>query len=290
VSSGLLIATDGTGLYGRNATFEAVVHAFDQAVIAVGAGDGAIPLEFPPLLPQTTFDTTGYLRSFPNLAGPVFSFAGGDREYADLVRRLDEGEPYSDALDQSDVALSPACCYPVYPSLRGTLQPDGVIIEIRGYCFRNEPSVDPMRMRAFRQREHVRVGKPEQVLEWRQLWLERAPRVFDDVGLDARTEVANDPFFGRAGRLMSMSQREQELKIELVVPVFGAEHPTACASVNYHQDHFGDLFGIESDGGATAHSSCVSFGLERCAIALFARHGTDVDRWPSKVRNRLWPS
>ncbi len=196
------------------------MHAFDQAIKAVGANDGAIALEFPPLLPQVTFDTTGYLRSFPNLAGSVFSFAGGDHEYADLLRRLDDGEPYSEALDQSDVALSPACCYPVYPSLRGMLQPEGIIIEIRGYCFRNEPSVDPMRMRAFRQREHVRVGTPEQVIEWRQLWLERAPQVFDDVGLDAHSEVANDPFFGRAGRLMSMSQREQELKIEFVVPVF----------------------------------------------------------------------
>lgn len=289
VASGLLIDTGGAGLYGKNATFEAVLNGFDRAVMAVGANDGAIALEFTPLLPQVTYDATGYLRSFPNLSGPVFSFTGGDREFAELVRRIDDGEPYSDALELSDVALAPACCYPVYPSLRGSLQPDGIIVEIRSYCFRNEPSIDPMRMRAFRQREHVRVGTPEQVIAWRQVWLERAPQVFEAVGLEARPDIANDPFFGRAGRLMSMSQREQELKIEFLVPVFGDEHPTACASVNYHQDHFGDLFGIEADGGTTAHSGCVSFGLERCAIALFARHGTDVERWPSKVRDRLWP-
>jgi seryl-tRNA synthetase len=289
VDAGLLIATAGAGLYGKNATFESVLDAFDKMVLAVGAHDGAIPLEFSPLLPQATYDTTGYLRSFPNLAGPVFSFSGGDREYADLVRRIDDGEPYSDALELSDVALAPACCYPVYPSLAGTLPADGTIIEIRSYCFRNEPSIDPMRLRAFRQREHVRIGTPEQVIQWRAMWLERAPQVFEDVGLDAQKDVANDPFFGRAGRLMSMSQREQELKIELLVPVFGTEHPTACSSVNYHQDHFGDLFGITSADGATAHSACVSFGLERCTIALFARHGTDVDRWPSAVKKRLWP-
>ncbi|MEP7202470.1 MAG: amino acid--[acyl-carrier-protein] ligase [Ilumatobacteraceae bacterium] len=287
--AGLLIAMGSDGLYGKNATFESVLNAFDQTVLAVGANDGAIALEFTPLLPRATYEATGYLRSFPNLAGPVFSFVGGDREYGELVQRIDDGEPYGDFLQLGDVALAPACCYPIYPSLRGSLKPDGTIIEIRSYCFRNEPSVDPMRMRSFRQREHVRIGTPEQVIEWRKLWLERAPQIFEDVGLTAREDVANDPFFGRAGRLMSMSQREQELKIELLVPVFGDEHPTACSSVNYHQDHFGDLFGIQSSDGTTAHSACVSFGLERCAIALFERHGTDVDRWPTRVRNRLWP-
>ncbi|MCB0956694.1 MAG: hypothetical protein KDB12_11115, partial [Ilumatobacter sp.] len=72
-------------------------------------------------------------------------------------------------------------------------------------------------------------------------------------------------------------------------PVFGEEHPTACASINYHQDHFGELFHIHTSGGAVAHSSCVGFGLERCAVALFATHGTDADRWPAAVRERLWP-
>jgi len=103
-----------------------------------------------------------------------------------------------------------------------------------------------------------------------------------------RPDVANDAFFGRAGRLMSMSQREQQLKIEFLVPVFGDEHPTACASINYHQDHFGELFHIHTADGERAHSSCIGFGLERCTVAMFAAHGTDLDRWPARVRARLW--
>ena len=46
-----------------------------------------------------------------------------------------------------------------------------------------------------------------------------------------------DPFFGRSGRMLAASQREQALKFEVLVPIAGPE-PTAVASFNYHQDHF----------------------------------------------------
>ena len=195
---------------------------------------------------------------------------------------------YSSSLTQTDLALTPACCYPVYPSLRGQTAAVGLVYETSGYCFRHEPSVDPMRLQAFRMHEHIRIGVPEHVLDWRELWLQRAPELLADLGLDVRSDVANDPFFGRAGRFMSMSQREQQLKIEFLIPVFGDENPTACASINYHQDHFGHLFDIRA-GDDAAHSSCVGFGLERCAVALIAAHGVKPDQWPASVRAVLWP-
>jgi seryl-tRNA synthetase len=86
---------------------------------------------------------------------------------------------------------------------------------------------------------------------------------------------------------MKMSQREQQLKIEFLVDVYGDEERTACSSINYHQDHFGHTFGIHTDDGADAHSSCIGFGLERCTVALFNQHGTDVAQWPAPVRDRL---
>jgi seryl-tRNA synthetase len=285
--AGLLIRTGIDGLYGRSAEFERVLSGIDNAVRTVGAADGPIAVEYPPMLAKTTFDSIGYLRNFPQLCGPVFSFDGNDKDHAELVRMLDEGEPYASSLSQTDVVLTPACCYPVYPSLGGDLPHNGVLYEISSYCFRHEPSEDPMRLQAFRQREHVRVGTPDQVLDWRELWLSRAPELLEGLGLQVKSDVANDPFFGRAGRLMSMSQREQQLKIEFLVPVFGEENPTACASINYHQDHFGHLFHIHADN-ETAHSSCIGFGLERCVIAMFAAHGVDIDTWPSSVRQLLW--
>lgn len=289
VEHGLFIPTGADGLYGRSAEFEQVISGITEAVRRVAHDDAPVRLEFPPLITRTLFDQIGYLRNFPQLSGAVFSFSGNDRDHIDLIRRLDEGAPYADSLTQAEIALCPACCYPVYPTLRGTLAPGGGLYDVSQYCFRHEPSVDPMRLQSFRMIENIRVGAPDEVVEWRTRWLERAPQILADLGLEVSSDVANDPFFGRAGRLMSISQREMQLKIEFLVPVFGEDDPTACASSNYHQNHFGELFEIATADGGEAHSSCIGFGLERCAVAMFAAHGLDTGSWPAGIRNNLWP-
>lgn len=286
--AGLFVPSGVDGVYGRSADFERVVAGLKRAVHAFAADDGAENYEFPPIIPRATFDRIGYLRNFPQLAGPVFSFEGREREFQALLGAIDAEQPYAEHLSQTEVVLVPACCYPVYPMLSGNLGSTGRVIQTSQYCFRHEPSVDPMRLQSFRQMENVTLGTPEHVVAWRSRWLERAPQLLTDLGLDVRSDVANDPFFGRAGRLMSISQRELQLKIELLIPVFGEEDPTACASINYHQEHFGELFGIRTPDGELAQSSCIGFGLERCTVALIAAHGTSIDRWPSAVRERLW--
>src|SRR5205085_3331681 len=109
----------------------------------------------------------------------------------------------------------------------GTLPAGGRTVDLRSFVFRHEPSVDPARMQAFRQREYVRLGTPEQARAHRDYWLGRAEEMLRAVGLDVRPVPANDPFFGRGGRMMAAAQKEQDLKYELVVPVATAERPTA---------------------------------------------------------------
>ena len=62
---------------------------------------------------------------------------------------------------------------------------------------------------------------------------------------------------------------------------------TAIGSSNYHEDHFGDTFGLHLADGSAAHSACIGFGLDRITLALFATHGTDVDGWPAEVKAHL---
>ena len=152
--------------------------------------------------------------------------------------------------------------------------------------FRREPSGDPARLQMFHQREMVRIGEPEAVGAWRERWRERAVALLRELGLDAELEVATDPFFGRSGRMLAASQREQELKFEVLVPIAG-EEPTAVASFNYHQDHFAAAYGIELADGSGAHSACLGFGLERIALALYGAHGLDQSSWPEAVRSRV---
>jgi hypothetical protein len=82
---------------------------------------------------------------------------------------------------------------------------------------------------------------------------------------------------------MKATQREQNLKYELVVPITSEEKPTAITSSNCHLDHFGLAFDIRTADGAVAHSACVGFGLERIALALFRTHGMDPDAWPRET-------
>ncbi len=289
IEAGHLIPCGVDGVYGKSAEYERVWAGVGAAASRLAAPDGPVLCSFPPLLPRVTFDKVEYVRNFPHLSGPMFSFRGDDRAHAELIRRLDEGQPYADLLQQTDVAFTPACCYPVYSTLTKAVPPGGIVFEHHSYCFRHEPSPDPMRMQAFRMWENVRVATPDDVLDWRSTWLSRFAELFDRLGLDARTDIASDPFFGRAGRLMAQGQRAYQLKIEFLVPVFGESEPTACASVNYHLSHFGELFDIRTADGDAAHSACAAVGSDRCVVALFQRYGMETDTWPSSVRAVLWP-
>jgi seryl-tRNA synthetase len=159
---------------------------------------------------------------------------------------------------------------------------------VQSYCFRHEPSPDPARMQLFRQREHVRIGEPQTAVDFRQKWLDRGIKLYiDELKLPGGSDIANDPFFGRTGKMLAQNQRDQSLKLEMLIPICSTEKPTACISFNYHQDHFGHLFGIHTADGATAHTACVGFGLERSTLALFKHHGIKIADWPKSVRERL---
>jgi seryl-tRNA synthetase len=137
-------------------------------------------------------------------------------------------------------------------------------------------------------REYVRLGAPEDVRAFRARWLERGQRMLAELELDAHVALANDPFFGRTGRMLAANQREQELKYELVIPITSTEQPTAVMSFNYHQELFGKLYDIRL-GSEPAHTACVGFGMERIALALFKKHGFEPRSWPRAVREQLWP-
>lgn len=109
------------------------------------------------------------------------------------------------------------------------------------------------------------------------------------LSLAAELEVANDPFFGRRGRMLARNQQAERLKLELLVPIAGPE-PTACASFNHHRDHFGSGYGIELADGSIAHTACLGFGHERIVLGLLRAHGPDPAAWPAGVRGELWPA
>lgn len=289
---GHLIDSGAPGVYGRGPGFERILEGFDDLVARVARPDGGEVMRFPPVLPRQQFEASGYLRSFPHLAGIIFSFEGTEQEAIDQEAAATRHEDWSQFQSMTDLVLVPAACYPVYRAVgrRGPLPDGGLTVDAGGrgdYVFRHEPSGDPTRLQIFQIREHVCFGEPETVLAWRNTWRERAMDILSRVGLQPEQAVANDPFFGRTGRMLAANQRAEELKFELLVSVAGPS-PTAVASFNYHQDHFTQTYGITMASGVPAHTACLGFGLERIVLALLRTHGLDIEGWPSAVRRELW--
>lgn len=288
LAHGLITSMGVNGLFGRGPVFEDVVERFNALVSDVAAEDEAEWMHFPPLVPRRLLERVNYLDSFPHLCGSVHSFFGNSLQALALAERAKAGGNWGELLESTDLVLTPAGCYPVYPQLAGTLSPQGRCVTLLSWVFRHEPSAEPTRLQSFRMREFIRAGSPEQVVAWRERWMGRALDLLRALGLPAESSVASDPFFGRGGRMLASEQREQKLKFEIMVPVISTREPTAICSFNYHREHFASIFGIHCADGTVASTSCMGFGMERVAMALFKVHGFDPAQWPRSVRDRLW--
>jgi len=290
MSAELLIDAGSPGLYHRSETFESIVTGLTQLTHDLGADTASRRFHFAPMMRADDFVDSDYLRSFPDLTGVITGFDGDDAAHAALLAMLSTGGDWSAQLTSTGMVLCSAVCHSLYPRLRGSVATfEGAGYECHGQCFRREPSSDPTRMQSFRMHEFVFVGDAERARQHRDDMLLRGLALLAQLGLEVDGAIANDPFFGRAGRMLAAHQREEHLKWEIVAPVV-AEQPTAIASANLHLDHFGVNYSITLPDGSPAHTACFGFGLERIALALLARHGFDPGVWPTETRALLWPA
>ena len=286
LDAGVLIATSSPGIYGRSAVFERILTGLDAVLTEMAAPLQATSMRFPPVYPRADFERTDYIASFPDLSGIVSSFEAGDREHRELLGARERGERWDGWLTPADVVLTNAICHPLYATLEGVTEP--AVYDVFGYGFRHEPSLDPMRLQSFRMHEWVYVGTPDGAQRYRDSWLDTAQATLASLGLPVTAVAANDPFFGRAGKMLVSAQLRENLKIELTVPIYGDLHEgTAIASANCQRDHLTAAFGIRTADGEVAHASCLAFGMERTVLALLRTHGLDITGWLADVRERL---
>jgi seryl-tRNA synthetase len=280
----LLSCAGAGGVYVRSGLFEEVIEGLANFISRYRPPSTEV-LRFPPVMSRQMLEKSGYLQSFPHLLGCVSCLQGSESEIRTSVAQRD----WLKGLAATELVLAPAACYPVYPfqAAKGALPPEGKLFDVAAECFRHEATHEPGRLQSFRMREYVCLGTPEQAVDFRKRWIPQAESIAQLLALPYSIAPASDPFFGRAGRLAALSQLEQSLKFELLIPVISDEEPTACMSFNYHLDHFGATWDLRTAGGDVAHTSCVAFGMDRLALAIFAVHGIDQQKWPSSVRESL---
>ncbi|RWX20551.1 hypothetical protein EHH54_41120, partial [Rhizobium leguminosarum] len=136
--SGLLIDTGIDGLYGRSGQFEDVIAAFERLIDTFGGADGAEAMRFPPGMNRAFFEKSGYMKSFPQLAGTVHSFCGSELDHVSLLQCMEVGEDWTKGQEATDIVLPPAACYPPYPTIakRCNLPMSGGLFALQSYCFR----------------------------------------------------------------------------------------------------------------------------------------------------------
>lgn len=276
------------GVYARTALYEDVLDRL-QALISRHREDNTEVLRFPPVMSRRDLERHGYLKSFPNLIGCACALHGTEQQIRSAAERPASAGGWTSALEATELVLSPAACYPVYPivAARGPVPAGGLKFDVASDCFRREPSRDLDRLQSFRMREYVCIGAPHEVAAFRERWIAKAGGIAEQLALPCRVEQASDPFFGRVGQMKAVAQIQQALKFELLVPLRSEEKPTACMSFNAHRDHFGITWGINDESGAPVHTGCVAFGMDRLTLALFWTHGLDTSAWPEQTRTAL---
>ena len=171
------------GVYARTALYVDLVERLEQYITRQRDPQAEI-MRFPPVMSRTQLEKSGYLKSFPNLLGCVCALHGSEASIRSAVERYDNGGDWTTSLTSSDLVLSPAACYPVYPiaAARGKLPLGGLQFDIEADVFRHEPSLSLDRLQSFRMREFVRIGAPDEIVEFREKWMAKAPVLAAELG------------------------------------------------------------------------------------------------------------
>lgn len=270
------------GLIGLRGDVLTLYRSLERALAGLAAATDAEPCEewqAPAGIALGTLARARYFESFPQWL-TLASHLREDAESLEAVARSTHpADAARRACSPADAALPPAVCYHVYETYADRTLLEPALVTAQGTCWRHEGDrLRPLaRGWAFTMREGVCLGDADDVERFRTRGIERALAFAAALGLDARLELATDPFFAPTSRGRSLLQRVKGLKQELVLPV--GDETVASGSFNNHETFFGEAFGTRLADGRPAASACVAFGVERWLLAYLAAHGTAPGGW-----------
>ncbi|HNI70247.1 MAG TPA: hypothetical protein PKM12_03025 [Marmoricola sp.] len=218
----------------------------EAALDGLAGAEGAAEEEHSLLIDANLLERSGWLTSFPHLAIAASGIHPDTGEFS--------GERF---------VLAPASCHGVYHHHAGTTLTAPQVSHVRGSVFRNEASFTPLRrQRQFTMDEIVCLANASQVQAFLDRTKERLTELFESWGLAFSWQVATDPFY-REFDPAALIQKLVPVKWEAVL----SGDDLAIASVNVHNQHFGEAFDI-TIAGEPASSGCIAVGIERVLWAL----------------------
>lgn len=231
---------------------------------------------------------TGYFSSHPQLV--TFGYRlpphyDTIRKFADNAKMKKLSAPEdSHILEYTGFILEPFVCHNIYRSLNNQNIAKGKIISAEGKCYRYEGFrfLPLLRQWEFTMREIVLVGEHDFVMAERQRCIDLTRSLIEELDLNARLEIATDPFFVSAAASARTFQMMQSTKLEMNLRI-DDEISTAAVSFNIHGQHFTRPMKIYSSSGDILETSCCAYGIERWMAAFIARWSDDPAHWPVKI-------
>src|SRR5271155_3363116 len=146
ITRSLLLPSPGGGVYARTGLFEQIIEGLTFFITRHREPETQI-LRFPPVMSRSQLERSGYLHSFPHLLGGVSCLEGSEAAVHALVER----EDWVNEMSATELVLSPAACYPVYPmaAARGRIPANGLLFDVASDCFRRESTHEIGRFQSF---------------------------------------------------------------------------------------------------------------------------------------------
>ena len=118
------------GVYARTALFERVIEGLTNLVSRYRDPSAEV-MRFPPVMSRSQLEKTDYQNNFPQLLGGVccLHLHGSTEPSA-------PGGDWAAAASTSDLVVTPAACYPVYPlvAARGAVPEKGLMFDVSADC------------------------------------------------------------------------------------------------------------------------------------------------------------
>lgn len=187
--------------------------------------------------------------------------------------------------------LSPAACLTTYPMLAKTpLTGDRHIFTLRTPVFRMEGGLFPKnapleRLREYQVREIIFVGDREFMQSIKQTYFQAMTRLMEILEIRFKLSSAADIFFHPESSTLALHQLMNRTKYELSFTGLPGRE-LAISSLNFHDRHFIESFGIQTDSAKRLETACIGFGLQRWLRALLLTHGdieTVIEHLNTKV-------